>query len=151
MLNEQEVKEHLMNANQLLVHKEAVDISEFIKRHHWSMQQSGTGLRFEIYKAGRGEKPAPNSIVSLAYSVYLLDGTFCYEADSLKPLTFMLGKAQQPGGLEEGLLMMQAGSKARLVVPSHLGYGAAGDENKIPRSSALVYDVTLLKISHDHP
>src|SRR5436190_15758454 len=87
-LNEEEVKEHMISANQILVHKEAEDIRDFIKRHGWKMQESGTGLHYEIYKAGNGALPKANSTVSVAYTLYLLDGTFCYQADSLKPLTF---------------------------------------------------------------
>jgi FKBP-type peptidyl-prolyl cis-trans isomerase len=148
-LNEEEVKEHMIHANQILIHKESEDIRDFIKRHGWNMQESGTGLRYEIYQEGKGDRPAQNSLVSVAYSLYLLDGTFCYQADSLKPLTFMLGKAQQPRGLEEGIGMMKEGGKARLVIPAHLGFGLAGDENKIPGGSVLVYEVTLVKINHD--
>jgi FKBP-type peptidyl-prolyl cis-trans isomerase len=75
--------------------------------------------------------------------VWLLDGTFCYEQDSLHPVTFMPGKGQQPRGLEEGLLMMQVGSRARLVLPAHLAFGTAGDGRKIPGNAALYYDVQL--------
>jgi len=149
VMSEEEVKEHMMNANQILVHREAEDIGDFIRRHGWNMQVSGTGLRYELYKEGKGARPAKNSIVSLAYSLYLLDGTFCYRTDSIKPLRFMLGKAQQPHGLEEGVAMMKEGGKARLVVPAHLGYGATGDEQKIPGNSALVYDLTLLKVNNE--
>ena len=148
LMNEQEVKEHMMNANRIFVQQQAEEIKEFINRHRWKMQQSGTGLHYEIYKNGSGLLPESNSIVSIAYSLYLLDGTFCYKVDSAKPLTFVLGKGQQPRGLEEGILLMNQGSKTKLVVPSHLAYGSIGDENKIPGNSALLYDVTLLKIKN---
>src|SRR6266853_3038491 len=52
-----EVKEHLMNANKIVVKDEAKDIDEFIARHQWKMEKSGTGLRMEIYEEGKGAKP----------------------------------------------------------------------------------------------
>jgi len=148
-MNEEEVKQHMMQANRILVSREAEDIREFITRHGWHMQQSGSGLHYEVYRKGSGPKAEPGSIVSVSYSLHLLDGTFCYEAALNKPLTFMLGKSEQPRGLEEGILQMQVGSEARLIVPAHLGYGAIGDDNKIPGNSALVYQVTLVKIDHE--
>jgi FKBP-type peptidyl-prolyl cis-trans isomerase len=149
VLSEEEVKEHMMQANRILVNREADDIREYITRHGWHMQKSGTGLNCEVYEHGNGPKAEPGNIVSIVYTLHLIDGTFCYEADANKPLTFMLGKSQQPRGLEEGILQMAVGSKARLVVPAHLGYGTIGDDNKVPGNSALVYNVTLVKIDHE--
>jgi FKBP-type peptidyl-prolyl cis-trans isomerase len=111
------------------------------------MQSTGTGLRIEVYEKGTGRQSALKDTVSIAYKVFLLDGTLCYSADETHRLRFILGTGQQTSGLEEGLQLMQQGAKARMVVPKHLAYGMAGDENKIPAGSALYYEVTLLKVN----
>jgi FKBP-type peptidyl-prolyl cis-trans isomerase len=146
-LSDAEIKDRMANVNKIIVKDEAKDIDEFVSRHQWKMQSTGTGLRIEVYENGTGKKPTLKDTVSIAYKVYLLDGTLCYSADETHRLRFILGTGQQTSGLEEGLQLMQQGAKARMVVPSHLAYGMTGDENKIPAGNALYYEVTLLKVN----
>jgi len=138
-------KEQMIEASRTAVHDEAKSISEFIDRHHWKMQMTGSGLHYEIYEPGTGEKADGNHLLKIAYKVFLLDGTLCYEADETHPLNLVLGRGQQINGLEEGLMMMNEGSRARFVIPNHLAYGLTGDQDKIPPASALFYDVHFIK------
>jgi FKBP-type peptidyl-prolyl cis-trans isomerase FkpA len=145
--SEDSLKEHLINANKIMVKDESKEIEDFISRHQWKMTSTGTGLRYEIYNHGSGKKAEEKKEVTVAFSVYLLDGTLCYPADEKKPLTIILGQGEQTRGLEEGIMLMHEGDKARLVVPSHLAFGIQGDGNKIPGRNALYYDVTLLRVN----
>jgi FKBP-type peptidyl-prolyl cis-trans isomerase FkpA len=147
-LSDAEIKDRMANVNKIIVHDESKDIEEFIKRHQWKMESTGTGLRYQIYESGKGIKPVANDTVSISYSLYLLDGTLCYTVDEGKPMRFILGKGAQINGLEEGLQLMHEGDKARLVIPSHLAYGINGDGDKIPAGSALYYDVKLIAVNH---
>ena len=146
--NSAEVKEHLVNANKIIVKDEAKDIEEFITRHQWKMQMTGTGLRMQIYEEGKGAKPDYKSTVTISYKIYLLDGTLCYSVDDQHPAKISLDASDQPRGLEEGLMMMAEGSKARFVLPNHLAYGISGDGDKIPPGRALYYDIHLIKIGN---
>jgi len=139
-------EEKMLDVNRAVVHDEAKAIEEFISRHGWKMQMSGTGLHYQVYEKGTGALANDSSILSVAYKVYLLDGTLCYEADESHPLKLITGKGQQINGLEEGLMMMNEGARARFVIPNHLAYGITGDQDKIPPASALYYDVHLVKI-----
>ena len=56
--DDQKLKEHLMNANRIMVKDERQDIEEFLTRHNWQMDSTGTGLRFWIYESGKGNKPS---------------------------------------------------------------------------------------------
>ena len=49
-------------------------------------------------------------------------------------------------GWDEGIMLLNEGSKATLVVPSELGYGARGAGANIPPYSALIFEVELLEI-----
>ena len=43
-------------------------------------------------------------------------------------------------------MLLNLGAKARLIIPSDLGYGDQGAGNIIPPNATLVFDVELLEI-----
>ncbi len=45
-----------------------------------------------------------------------------------------------------GIMLLHEGGKARLVIPSHLGYGAQGAGGVIPPNATLIFDVELVKV-----
>jgi len=49
--------------------------------------------------------------------------------------------------LEEGLLLLHQGDKAKFIIPSHLAYGLLGDQKQIPPGATLVYDVELIQLN----
>jgi len=57
---------------------------------------------------------------------------------------FIIGKGQAENGLEEALLMMKYGDKARLILPPHLAFGLLGDDKKIPRRAIIVYEIEVV-------
>ena len=141
-----EINEKLTKMNRVFVENETKKINDFIMAHLFQTNMTGTGLRYQIYKNGNGEKPDIHSDVEISYKVYLLNGTLCYSSDSVLPTKIRLGVGEQVRGLEEGIMLMATGDKAHLILPSHLGYGMAGDQTKIPPGSALYFDVELFKI-----
>ena len=143
--------------NVQMVGDESKRIEDFIKLHSIKAERTGTGLRFDIFehaclpncKAGRqgkGVTPEIHDVVELKYKIFLLDGSLCYSSDSNGTMKFHLGEGEQVRGLEEAVMLMVPGDKARLIVPAHLSYGIAGDENKIPPASALYYEIEILKV-----
>lgn len=145
-LSEAEMKAHLTEVNRLLVKDEAKEIEEFISKHQFKMEKSGTGLRIQMLSKTSGKLPVIHEEVVIAYRVVLLDGTECYSAKEEHPFRFRLGEGQQPRGFEDALQQLPEGSRARVIVPSHLAYGMTGDSDKIPGGNALYYEVHLLKI-----
>ncbi|MEI6123891.1 MAG: FKBP-type peptidyl-prolyl cis-trans isomerase [Bacteroidota bacterium] len=140
------IKNNLVNVNKTLVSKEDDDIENYIERHEWTMNKTGTGLRYQIYFKGNGAQPKGNEKVIIKFVVNLINGTECYNSknDGLK--LFELGKAEVENGLEEGIMLMHVGDRAKMIIPSHLAYGLLGDENKIPKRATLIYDVELKEI-----
>jgi FKBP-type peptidyl-prolyl cis-trans isomerase len=139
-------KNDLEHVNKTLVQKENEDIEDYIARHEWKMKSTGTGLRYNIYYNGKGEKPKANDKVVIRFAVNLINGIECYNSnkDGLKLIE--LGKAEVESGLEEGIMLMKVGDKAKIIIPSHLAFGLLGDENKIPKRATLIYDVELVEI-----
>ncbi len=146
VVNDDTIKTSLVKVNKKLTAKEDREIEDYILRHEWTMQKTGTGLRYQIYKKGAGPKPEDEDKVVISFMVSLINGVECYNSknDGLK--LFELGKAQVESGLEEGIKLMHVGDKAKLIIPSHLAFGFMGDDNKIPKRATLIYDVELKEI-----
>ena len=139
-------KEVLLRVNQQFVEEEIAEIDAFAERNGWQMKTTESGLRYMIYETGKGEKAAMGMTVTLEYTVSLLDCTVCYSSVLLGPKVFRLGYSDVETGLEEGVLLMQAGDKARMILPPHLAYGLTGDGNCIPLRAIILYDVGLVSV-----
>ena len=140
-------KEPLIKINKYLVKKDAEAIEDYAKRHKWKMKVTKTGLWYMVYIEGKGKKAKEGKIATINYTVKLLDGTLCYTSDSLGTKQFKIGQGGVETGLEEGILYMRKGDKARFILPPHLAHGLVGDDNKIPRRATIVYDVQLINVS----
>jgi len=141
-------KENLIQANHGLVSIDQERIASYAERRQWNMQTSKTGLWYQIYEHGTGDSARTGLIAHINYSVWLLDGTLCYTSDSTGEKTFLIGQGGVESGLEEGILKMRIGDKARFIMPPHLAHGLLGDEKKIPARSTIVYQVDLINLTH---
>ena len=109
-----------------------------------NVKTTKSGVQYEILKSAKGDKPKPESIIVLNYKAYLLDGTVFDETYSAK-MPAHLSMINLIDGLQEGLLMMDTGSKYKFVIPSDLAYGNEGME-KIPGGSTVIFEAELLKV-----
>ncbi len=138
-------KAELIAANKLLVKKEKQDILDYINRHGYKMQSTGSGLYYNIYKTmPHGRLIALGDTVSVEYTLSLLNGDKVYDKANAKKYTLVVGRSDKESGLLEALEMMKKGEKARLIVPAHLGFGLLGDQDKITTKTSLVYDIEIL-------
>lgn len=138
--------EVLFDAHKESMRKENIQINDFLERYKWDMQTTPTGLRYMIYERGEGRKAEKGDIVELNYTVKFLNGELVYSSDNDGVKTFQLSKSQETSGLEEGILKMNCGDKARLIVPSYLAYGVTGDLKKISIKNTLIYDIHLVDL-----
>jgi FKBP-type peptidyl-prolyl cis-trans isomerase FkpA len=139
--------EQLIHVNKYLLEKDNELIKAYMERRGWEMQKTGTGLWYDVYEKGRGKQVEKGKYVTIDYTVELLDGTLCYTSEMLGPKTFLVGKGGVESGLEEGILLLNQGDKARFIMPPHLAHHLLGDEDRIPARATIVYDLELLKIS----
>lgn len=141
-----QLKEPLINANREVVRTETEQISDFLKRYKWDVAETGSGLRYMVYHHGDGPEVQKFQEVTLDYAVTFLNGDTAYTSREKGRLVFVPGKAQVISGLEEGILLLRQGDKAKFIIPSHLAFGLIGDQDRIGSKATLVYDVELLKI-----
>lgn len=136
----------LIEYNRGIMKTEDQEIEDFLTRYNWDVKRTSTGLRYLIYQQGQGRKATTGMNVRCKYSLTLLDGRHICSSDSLNTPTIDLGHGGIAPGLEEGLMLLCEGDRAKFIIPSHLGFGLLGDQSDIPPGATLVYDVELLEI-----
>ncbi|MFC2102438.1 FKBP-type peptidyl-prolyl cis-trans isomerase [Bacteroidota bacterium] len=135
----------LIDYNKRVVKTEDQQIEDFLQRYGWDVKQTSTGLRYLIYKKGSGRRGTVDMEVRFNYTIKLLNGMSVYSSDSLGEKSFILGHGRVESGLEEGMLLLREGDRAKFIIPSHLAFGLLGDQQKIPPGASLVYDVEILE------
>jgi FKBP-type peptidyl-prolyl cis-trans isomerase len=103
-------------------------------------------------KQGTGAVAKPGQPVTVNYTGWLyVNGAkgkkFDSSLDHGQPFTFPLGAGAVIPGWDKGVAGMKVGGKRTLIIPSDLGYGAAGTpDGTIPPGATLIFDVELLKV-----
>ncbi|AEA45860.1 FKBP-type peptidyl-prolyl cis-trans isomerase [Fluviicola taffensis] len=120
------------------------DAENYAKKNQWKYEVLDGGLILEVLKKGTGtEKIQAGSMVSISYKGTLTNGKKFDVTEPGKP--FEANLKGLIGGFQIGLLNQVSGTKLRLVIPPHLGYG---DDplDKIPANSILIFEITIEKV-----
>jgi FKBP-type peptidyl-prolyl cis-trans isomerase FkpA len=145
---------------------EAADAAKYIASHKLLLKTTPSGLKYVITKPSLKLKPQKGDTLLVNYAGRGLDDVVF---DSSIEAVAKAAGLRQPGrtyepiqvivatggvipGWDEGLLLLNEGSKATFVIPSALAYGAEG-QGEIKPYSTLVFDVELVKvkpIKHAH-
>lgn len=134
-----------MNRNILEIERRAIDA--YILENDWNTEQTGTGLHFEMIRDSAGNYfPKEGDLVTLDYTLSLIDGEEVYNSDENGKINLRVDKDNNVSGLHEAVKRMTTGDRARVIIPSHLGYGVHGDENKVPSRATLIMTVEILSI-----
>lgn len=145
-VDDSKLKESLEKANRYLIHDEEEDIQNYIKRHQMDVVSTGTGLRYQIIKGGEGEMIRPGQTVTLEYVLCNVMGDEIYSSEKDGKMKFVVGCGDVVSGLDEAMPHLHQGDVAKVIIPSHLGYGLLGDQKSIPERSTLIYTVRVLKV-----
>jgi FKBP-type peptidyl-prolyl cis-trans isomerase len=138
------VSEPLIHANKKLSENEKREIDAYIQRKGWPMKETGSGLRYSVYREGRGPQVNSGDLVTVLFEITLLNGTVCYTSEDSGEEQFMVDHDHVESGLHEAIKYLKVGDKAKIIIPSHLAFGLTGDSDKIPPLSPIVYDLEVL-------
>ncbi|CAL2081890.1 peptidylprolyl isomerase [Tenacibaculum sp. 190524A05c] len=124
---------------------------EQIKRDmdYYSSSVTSSGLRFLQLQKGNGKKVNPDLPTTVHYSLYDdLGNKIASSLDQNKAFTFTINDPNYPliAGWKEGAKMMREGEKARLFIPSYLGYGEVGRLPVIKPNTDLIFEIEVLKV-----
>lgn len=110
-------------------------------------KETESGLRYQIINEGSGAKPNKGQNVSVHYKGSLVNGTvFDSSYKRKQPIEFPVGAGHVIEGWDEGLLLLNQGTKAQFVIPPHLAYGDREVGGVIPANSILIFDLELVDI-----
>ena len=117
-------------------------IQEYIADNNLDAVATGSGLYYVIETTGNGVFPDLSSVVTVAYTGKLADGSV-FDQSSSAGISFPLTNVIQ--GWQEGIPLFSEGGTGKLLIPSALGYGnnAIGS---IPANSVLIFDIELLDV-----
>ena len=137
-------------------------IATYIKENNLEPLKTASGLQYIIVEEGTGEKPVAGDTVQVHYTGALVANGEVFDTSvkevaeehnmynamrPYEPAKFAIGVRQVIPGWDEGLLLLPKGSKAKLIIPSALGYGERGDgRGVIPPFAPLVFDIELIDI-----
>jgi FKBP-type peptidyl-prolyl cis-trans isomerase len=129
---------------------EKENMDKLLNETYGGATATASGLRYITQVEGTGKSPLATDQVTVHYTGYLLNGTkFDSSIDRGEPTTFPLN--QVIPGWTEAIQLMTKGSKAKLIIPSNLAYGANGGGPKIAPFSTLLFEVELLDFKAGAP
>ena len=140
-----------VEGNKNIMRRENDEMQMFITRYGWQMQRTPTGLYVQILEPGNGELFKENDRVAMEYKTFLLSGEQIYSSDSNGVKVFMVNRSEEIDALHEAAQMLKPGAKARLVIPSYLAYGVAGDGDLIQGLQPIVMEVRVLEKDEKMP
>jgi FKBP-type peptidyl-prolyl cis-trans isomerase len=140
-------KKKSTDLNRELAIRQEMQIKMYLEQHSdWQIKETGTGLRYWIYKNGTGDSSVVGMHARVETEITLLDGTSCYKTASDEYDEFVIDRSDVESGVQEGIKKMRVGDKAKLIIPSHLAHGLIGDLDKIPPLAVLVVDISLIEL-----
>lgn len=108
-----------------------------------------SGLQYKVLASGQGEKPGPDSFVSVVYEDRRVDGSLVDDPLNTKKET-VLAVGAMIKGWQEAIQMMRPGDRWQLFVPNDLAYGVNGASNIGP-DAALVTTLELHRVLAERP
>ncbi|MEQ9262765.1 MAG: FKBP-type peptidyl-prolyl cis-trans isomerase [Owenweeksia sp.] len=127
--------------------KERKSIQSYISDRKLEVMKSGTGLYYSLLEDSTAQMQVNSGDeVLFEYDIYMLNGSLLYSSEENKPRLLLVDKEDAEIGLHESLKLLGLGDKGLFILPSHLAFGVAGDQNKVPPKTALVYELKILKI-----
>ncbi|MXV17914.1 FKBP-type peptidyl-prolyl cis-trans isomerase [Hufsiella ginkgonis] len=142
--------------------QEKVDLNTYLANKRFAnLKTTPSGLMYGITTPSLKPKPVAGDTVYVNYVGRTLAGKVfdtSIEAEAKKagliqpgrpyePISFPLGSQAVIPGWEEGLMLMNSGSKGYFIIPSNLAYGEQGSGEDIKPYSTLFFEIELVKVA----
>lgn len=160
------VTDYFKAQGELIKKQEPAKIKKFIEDKKLKTTTTASGLQYQITKPGTGANLANGDTAVIQYVGALLNGKVFDSSikeqamKSIKtfdprrkyePIKVAVGQGAVIRGWDEGLLLLNKGAKATLVIPSELGWGEQGANGVIPAYAPVTFDVEIINIIKPNP
>jgi FKBP-type peptidyl-prolyl cis-trans isomerase FkpA len=127
-------------------------IEEYLQKNNIKATKTALGTYVEIMNPGTGAKPDSGKQVSVMYTGMNFAGVkFDSNVDTsfrhTDPYKFVIGQMGSIPGFEDGIKQIAKGGKARIFIPSSLGYGKQGSPPAIKPNENLLFEVQLADVT----
>jgi FKBP-type peptidyl-prolyl cis-trans isomerase len=127
--------------------KEDESLKKYLQTNNITTPPTPSGIFFIEEQKGKGMKIDSGVMVKVHFTVSLLDGKQIFSTrERSEPIEFEYGKRFDTKGLEEAIGIMTKGSKAKVIVPSGMGFGEQGRGTLVPSFSTLLYEVEIVDV-----
>lgn len=138
-------------------------IDAYLTKNNIKAETSKNGMRYTIIEEGSGPKPEVGDKVQVNYTGNVLEGDYfdtSVEDDAkefglynpgrtYEPFEFVLGTGGVIHGWDEGIALLNQGTKARLYIPSPMAYGDQQRSEVITANAILEFEVELIDINNN--
>jgi FKBP-type peptidyl-prolyl cis-trans isomerase len=154
--DEKEMEEDRASAFEAYKQLEIKRLGEFVAAQNLKAEKLENGVYLVVDKEGTGPKVDSGMYVKVKYTGRLKNGSiFDSNIDSsfghTEPFEFVAGTGQVIAGWDVAIQKLKVGSKARVFIPSSMGYGMQSQGAKLPAYSDLIFDIEVLSVSDKHP
>jgi FKBP-type peptidyl-prolyl cis-trans isomerase FkpA len=134
-------------AAQASIQKDDKIISDYLAAHNINAEKNEWGIYIERLAPGQGPKPNFSQYSNVNYVGKHLSG----EVFDQGTMPVQIGVSQVVFGFMEGVSQLSKGEKARIYIPSALGYGQQGSPPKIQPNEVLVFELEVVDITDKDP
>ncbi|NHA05309.1 FKBP-type peptidylprolyl isomerase [Mucilaginibacter sp. HC2] len=168
-LNEQvfrgRVMDYIKSQGDALKAQEPAKIKKYIADHNLKVEKTASGLQYVITTPGTGAKPAVGDTAVVNYTGKMVSGkvfdtSIKAEATKAKipvdpmrqfaPIRIPVGQGKVIPGWDEGLQLLNKGSKAIFIIPSDIAYKDQGI-GPIGPYSPLVFEMEMVDVVKPNP
>ncbi len=138
-------KEEAENLKRL--QEEPQKIAKYIKANNITTKPQPSGLYYLETEVGTGDSVKKGDMAIVHYVIYNIDNMMIESSYEYgEPIPFIFGEKQMIPGIEEAVGYMKVGGKARIIVPSQLGFGDIKIDENLPANSTLIIDLELVDL-----
>lgn len=109
----------------------------FAKANNITYTEDQSGILYQIITPGTGTKPTVSNTITVTYVGQLMNGNQFDAGTITYPLSSLIL------GWQKAVPLIGVGGEIKVLIPSSLGYGAAGAGSSIPGNSPLYFDIKL--------
>jgi FKBP-type peptidyl-prolyl cis-trans isomerase len=135
---------------------EVQTIEKYLAEKNITAQKTPSGAYVQLVSPGTGPMVDSGKYVSVNYTGKSWSGkTFDSNTDTafhhVGPYSFTVAGGTMIKGFDEAMFFMNKGAKAKVFVPSILGYGANPNSPNIKPYEHLIFDIELVNVQDKEP